>query len=228
MMKLSVIMPVFNEISTVGEILKKVRRQKINKEIIVVDDFSTDGTRELLKDEENNETTIIFHPRNSGKGRAIRTGLNHVSGDIVIIQDADLEYDPRDYHKLIAPIITGAAGVVYGSRVLTENFQKSYHRYYLGGRILTFLTNFLYQSTITDEPTCYKVFKTEIIKNIRLTCEGFEFCPEVTAKLLKKGYDIYEVPVSYSPRSFDGGKKIKCKDGVIAIFTLFKNKFYND
>ena len=227
-MKLSVIMPVFNEISTVGEILKKVRRQKINKEIIVVDDFSTDGTRELLKDEENNETTIIFHPRNSGKGRAIRTGLNHVSGDIVIIQDADLEYDPRDYHKLIAPIITGAAGVVYGSRVLTEKFQKSYHRYYLGGRILTFLTNFLYQSTITDEPTCYKVFKTEIIKNIRLTCEGFEFCPEVTAKLLKKGYDIYEVPVSYSPRSFDGGKKIKCKDGVIAIFTLFKNKFYND
>ena len=227
-MKLSVIMPVFNEISTVGEILKKVRRQKINKEIIVVDDFSTDGTRELLKDEENNETKIIFHPRNSGKGRAIRTGLNHVSGDIVIIQDADLEYDPRDYHKLIVPIITGAAGVVYGSRVLTENFQKSYHRYYLGGRILTFLTNFLYQSQITDEPTCYKVFKTEIIKNIRLTCEGFEFCPEVTAKLLKKGYDIYEVPVSYSPRSFEGGKKIKCKDGVIAIFTLFKNKFYND
>ena len=227
-MKLSVIMPVFNEISTVGEILKKVRRQKINKEIIVVDDFSTDGTRELLKDEENNETKIIFHPRNSGKGRAIRTGLNHVSGDIVIIQDADLEYDPRDYHKLIVPIITGAAGVVYGSRVLTENFQKSYHRYYLGGRILTFLTNFLYQSQITDEPTCYKVFKTEIIKSIRLTCEGFEFCPEVTAKLLKKGYDIYEVPVSYSPRSFEGGKKIKCKDGMIAIFTLFKNKFYND
>ncbi len=227
-MKLSVIMPVFNEISTVGEILKKVRRQKINKEIIVVDDFSTDGTREFLKDEENNETKIIFHPRNSGKGRAIRTGLNHVSGDIVIIQDADLEYDPRDYHKLIVPIITGAAGVVYGSRVLTENFQKSYHRYYLGGRILTFLTNFLYQSQITDEPTCYKVFKTEIIKSIRLTCEGFEFCPEVTAKLLKKGYDIYEVPVSYSPRSFEGGKKIKCKDGMIAIFTLFKNKFYND
>jgi len=160
-------------------------------------------------------------PQNTGKGFAIRTALEHVSGDIIIIQDGDLEYDPNDYYNLIEPIITGKASVVYGSRNMQPHMH-SYYRYYLGGRILTMLTNILYNSRISDEPTCYKVFRTDVLKSLKLKCKKFEFCPEVTAKILKKGYDIVEVPIRYSPRKFINGKKIKFKDGLQAIWVLIK------
>lgn len=223
-MKLSVIMPVYNEKDTLSEIIEKVKKVKIEKEIIIVDDFSTDGSGEILDRLKDKEIKIFKHHRNRGKGAAIRTALEYVSGDIVIIQDADLEYDPNDYYKLIEPIINGKAQVVYGSRTLGRN-RRSYWSFYWGGRLLSLVTNLLYRTHITDEPTCYKVFKTEVIKNIDLQCQGFEFCPEVTAKVCKKGYKIYEVPISYHPRSKEAGKKVSWKDGVKAIITLVKLRF---
>ena len=167
---------------------------------------------------------MIFREKNKGKGTAIRTGLANVTGDIVIIQDADLEYDPNDYPKLVEPILTGKANVVYGSRILGKS-RKSYWSFYMGGRFLSFLANLLYNAKITDEPTCYKVFRADMIKNINLKCRRFEFCPEVTAKVRKKGYKIYEVPIHYEPRSLKEGKKINWKDGLEAIWTLIKYKF---
>lgn len=240
-MKLSVIIPVFNEKNTIAEVLRRVITVDLlslglKKEIIVVDDGSTDGTREILKQyqvssiqypvksQPINEIKVIYHEKNMGKGAAIRTGLVNVTGDIVIIQDADLEYDPQDYPKLIEPILSGKAKVVYGSRILGKG-RKSYWSFYIGGRFLSFLTNLLYNAKITDEPTCYKVFQADVIKNINLRCRRFEFCPEVTAKLRKKGYEIYEIPIHYEPRSLEEGKKINWKDGLEAIWTLIKYRF---
>lgn len=223
---LSVIIPVFNEKGTMKEILRKVKKVKIKKEIIIVDDFSTDGTRKILKNIKDKNIRIIFQNKNYGKGYAIRTALNHVRGDIVIIQDADLEYEPEDYGRLIKPIISGKAKVVYGTR-----FPKGRKRqdvlsiFFLGNKILAFLSNLLYHAEITDESTCYKVFDSKTIKNINLNCMGFEFCPEITAKLSKKGYKITEIPIKYISRSKKQGKKIKYKDGFKAIWTLIKYKF---
>ena len=201
----------------------------MEKEIIIVDDFSEDGTRDILNEETNKEGTIVvFQPKNMGKGSAIRTGLDYANGDIVLIQDADLEYDPNDYEKLIAPIFDCEAEVVYGSRRLGGNSNRSYNRYYFGGVFLSWLTNALYGSNITDEPTCYKVFTTKVIKSLNLKAKRFEFCPEVTSKILKRGYRIQEVPISYQPRHFEDGKKIMYKDGIIAIYTLFKYRFFDD
>jgi dolichol-phosphate mannosyltransferase len=231
-MKLSVIIPVFNEKGTISELLGKVKSVDVEKEIVIVDDGSTDGTRGILEavagcrmpDAGKNEIKIIYHEKNQGKGVAIRTGLKNITGDIVIIQDADLEYDPQDYPKLIEPILSGKAKAVYGSRILGKG-RRSYWSFYIGGKFLSFLTNLLYDAKITDEPTCYKVFQADVIKNINLKCSRFEFCPEVTAKLRKKGYKIYEVPISYEPRSLEEGKKINWKDGFEAIWTLIKYKF---
>jgi len=228
-MKLSVIIPVFNEKATIEEIIKKVKKVPVEKEIIVVDDGSTDGTSNILKkvaDEKkiNNEIKIILKEKNEGKGVAIREGLKYVNGDIVVIQDADLEYDPSDWIKMLKVMDEKKADVVYGSRVLGRG-KKSSLAFYLGGRILSIITNFLYRAEITDEPTCYKMFRTEIIKNLSLKCKGFEFCPEVTAKIRKKGIKIYEVPIRYNPRSIKEGKKIRWKDGIIAIWTLIKYRF---
>lgn len=223
-MKLSVIIPVYNESGTIREIIKRVQAVPIDKEIIVVDDGSTDSTCEILNQLRDNGIILKRHDRNMGKGMAIRTGIKHVSGDAVVIQDADLEYDPQDYLVLIKPIIEGKARVVYGSRVLGGG-KHSYRRFYLGGRFLSILTNLLYGSSITDEPTCYKMFKTEVLKNMTLECTGFEFCPEVTAKVLKKGIKIVELPISYYPRTIEEGKKIRWLDGVIAIWTLIKYRF---
>ena len=228
-MKLSVVIPCYNESETIHTVIEQVKAVSIHDlEIIVVDDGSTDGTREILKSNiEPLVEKIIYHEANLGKGAALRSGFKEISGDIVIVQDADLEYDPGDYPKLIDPILNGEADVVYGSRILGGDSNKSYYRYYWGGLFLTWLTNILFKANITDEPTCYKVFKTKILKNIELRCEGFEFCPEITAKILKKGYTIYEVPIAYHPRSMTQGKKIRPKDGLIAIFTLLKYRLFD-
>ena len=227
-MKISIIIPVFNEKITLPILLNKIKAVdltplQIEKEIILIDDGSNDGTRDYLATLEK-EYKVIFHDKNYGKGHAIRTGVKEVTGDIVLIQDADLEYDPNEYAKLVEPIIKGETGVVYGSRNL--KFNKRYKwSYYWGGKFLSYLANFLYGTDITDEATCYKLFKTDIIKGISLKCEKFEFCPEVTAKAAKKGYKIIEVPISYNPRSTDEGKKIRLSDGISAIWTLIKYRF---
>ncbi len=224
-MKLSIIIPCYNEKDTILEILKRVEAVDLEKEIIVVDDNSTDGTQELLQGISPRRAKVISRDGPRGKGAAIREGLKHVTGDVVVIQDADLEYDPNDYYELVRPIEEGKASVVYGSRIRKHNNKISYLRYYWGGRLLTFITNILYKAGITDEPTGYKVFKTEALKGLDLKCMRFEFCPEVTAKLRKRGYQIYEVPISYYPRSLTAGKKIGWRDGLEAIWTLVKYRF---
>ena len=223
-MKLSVLMPVYNEKDTIHQIIEKVQKVEIEKEIIIVDDYSTDGTRKILKTdyESIDNIHIIYHEKNWGKGKAIRSGLNFISGDITIIQDGDLEYDPEDYIKLIKPILDKSQDVVYGSRFLKSDNRHSYSRYYLGGRLVTFVTNLLYGQNLTDEPTCYKVFRSDLLKNLNLKCERFEFCPEVTAKIAKQGIKIPEIPINYYPRKIEEGKKIRWTDGIEAIWTLLK------
>jgi glycosyltransferase involved in cell wall biosynthesis len=225
-MKLSVIIPVYNEERTLRQLLDKVLKVGVEKEIIIVDDYSTDRSREIIGEYTKLENVkAVFHERNYGKGKAIRSGIAHVTGNIVIIQDADLEYEPEDYPKLMKPIIDGKTNVVYGSRELGTTNRHSYFSFYIGGKFLSWMTNLLYGSNITDEPTCYKVFKSELLKSIDLKCERFEFCPEVTAKVLKRGQHIVELPIHYYPRTKNEGKKIKWKDGIEAIWALFKYKF---
>jgi len=226
-MKLSVIIPAYNEEKTIEEIIKKVFGVElfIEKEIIVVDDKSTDKTLEILKKIQSKYNLILAeNSKNLGKGGAIKTGLKKASGDFVIIQDADLEYDPEDYKKLLKPFFENDAKVVYGSRILgSKNRGKA--AFYWGGRGVTVLTNIICRINITDEPTCYKVFRKDLLDSLNLQTNGFEFCPEVTAKIAKKGIKIFEVPISYNPRSKSEGKKIKWKDGFIAIWTLIKYRF---
>lgn len=226
---LSVIIPVYNEKNTILEILKKVEAVDLGpllfeKEIIIVDDSSTDGTKETLKSLVG-EYKIIYHQKNRGKSAAIRTGLEYVKGDYVIIQDADLEYDPQDYKKILECAIANNAKAVYGSRRL--NFQNRYsHRsFFLGGILLNWAASILYGINITDESTCYKLFKTDFLKSLALESKRFEFCPEVTAKTAKRGVKIYEVPIHYYPRHIAEGKKIRWRDGLAALWTLIKYKF---
>lgn len=226
-MKLSIIIPAYNEERTIEELLKKVSDVQIKgyeKEIIVIDDGSEDKTRDILDGLKNKiGFTFLKHPKNIGKGGAIKTGLKKVTGDFVIIQDADLEYEPKDYSLLLESIDKDYQ-VIYGSRNLGKT-QRGYFLFFLAGKTLTFLFNFLYGAKITDINTCYKLFRTDIIKNIGLEEDGFEFCEEVTARILRKGYKIKEVPINYYPRSFNEGKKIKFKDGLMAIWTILKYKF---
>lgn len=223
--KLTVIMPVYNEASTLREIIQKVLEVPVEKELIIVDDYSTDGSREILSEYENNDQIkIAYHDHNQGKGSAIRTGKKYIEGDIVIIQDADLETEPNDYIDLIKPIVNKETKVVYGSRLL--KLQKVYDKkYYLGGRLITFFANLLYNQNITDEPTCYKVFDAKLFNSIPLKCKGFEFCPEITAKISKRGIKIKELPMNYYPRSVNEGKKLRPTDGIKALWTLLKYKF---
>jgi len=224
--KLSVIIPLYNEKTTIFKVIEKVRAVSLEKEIIIVDDFSIDGTRDAIKVLENDsDIKIAYHDKNRGKGAAIRTAIELITGDIVVIQDADLEYEPNDYLELVKPIMEGTASIVYGSRQLGMSSGRSHVSFYLGGRFLTILTNLLYGSNITDEPTCYKVFKADLLTTISLKCKRFEFCPEVTAKVLKRGIPIVETPIHYYPRKKSEGKKIRWKDGVHAMWTLFKYRF---
>ena len=228
-MKLSIIIPVYNEEKTILKIIDKVKKQKlknIRKEIIIVDDFSTDGTRQILKKIRYKNIKILYHKKNIGKGAAIRTALKYANGNIILIQDSDLEYNPAEYPKLIDPIINGNAKVVYGVR-FTKQHKPRYKIYYLGNIILTLITNLIYNSKIKDMETGYKVFRRGVIKNIKLRSKKFDFEPEITAKILKKGYKIYEVPISYRSRSVKQGKKIGWKDGIKAFFYLIKYRFCN-
>ena len=213
--KLSIIIPVYDERNTIPIILDKVLDTPFPKEIIIIDDHSEDGTRDYLKSLKQNDIKIYFHERNSGKGAAIRTGLSKVTGDIVLIQDADLEYDPNDYAQLLQPIIDGKADVVYGSRFLGGPHRVLLFWHYFGNLIFTFLTNILYNINLTDMGTCYKVFRTSVIKDIQIKSNRFGFEPEITAKVAKKRFRIYETPISYSGRTYEEGKKITWKDGLV-------------
>ena len=225
---LSIIIPCYNEEGTILELLRRVETTDIGdvrKQLVIVDDGSTDLTPALLGDHAGAHT-LIFSEQNAGKGAAIRRGLEAVTGDIVIIQDADLEYNPDNYADLIAPILAGESRVVYGSRERNAaNRTHSGMSYYAGGKFLSALTNLLYGSRITDEPTCYKVFDAALLRSIPLTCTRFEFCPEVTAKVLRRGHDIAEIPIDYFPRKKNEGKKIRLRDGVEAVWTLLKFRF---
>lgn len=219
---LSIIIPVFNEESTIVDVINKISSVElpVEKEIIVVDDGSTDGTTEILRAHECGSAVFHFAPVNSGKGAAIRTGLKVARGDIILIQDADLEYSPNDYLNLIEPILNNRAKVVYGSRFLKNNYIPFFRR--LANRALTVLTNLIYKSKLTDMETGFKVFTSKVAQKISLHANGFEIEPEITARILQAGFRIYEVPVSYDPRTKIEGKKINWTDGFIAIWMLLK------
>lgn len=224
--KLSVIVPVYNERNTVAEIVRQMRAVELplDREVVIVDDGSTDGTRDILKQLADSTVRVVLHPANQGKGAAVRTGLAQVTGDLVLIQDADLEYDPEDWPKLLAPALKGRAQVVYGSRFTGER-RNMLFLHWVGNRLLSLCTNVLYNTTLSDMETCYKLFDRELIASINLRASGFDFEPEVTAKVLRRGVRIYEVPISYSGREFDEGKKITWRDGIVALRTLIKYRF---
>jgi glycosyltransferase involved in cell wall biosynthesis len=226
-MNLSVIIPVYNEINTIDEILARVESVNLAEEIIIVDDGSTDGTREKLQElsSSNPLIKVIFHEKNSGKGSAVRTGIKSSTKDLLIIQDADLEYDPRDYPSLLKPIEEGVADVVYGSRFLGAPRRTSMFWHMIANKLLTFMTNLLYNSILSDMETGYKLFRREIIFDIPLRSKRFNFEPEITAKLLKRHIRIYEVPITFNPREYSEGKKIGLMDAFEAVWTLIRYRF---
>ncbi|HVL27786.1 MAG TPA: glycosyltransferase family 2 protein, partial [Acidimicrobiales bacterium] len=224
---LSVIVPVYNERNTVAEIVRRMRRVELplDAEIVMVDDASWDGTSDILKALEDSTVRIVSHPKNAGKGAAIRTGLAHVRGDLVLIQDADLEYDPDDWPRLLSPVLKGKAQVVYGSRFTGER-RNMLFTHWLGNRFLSLVTNILYNTTLSDMETCYKLFDRRVLDGITIESDSFDFEPEITAKVLRKGVRIYEVPISYAGREYSEGKKITWKDGFRALYTLVRYRFW--
>lgn len=231
-MKITVIIPVFNELKTIRTIIDKILNlTDLDIQIILVDDFSTDGTRELIENELSKKVDkVVFHSSNQGKGSAIISAKKFIKGDIIIIQDGDLEYDPKDYYKLIKPILDNSYKIVYGSRVLRKrryganNFTSLFRIFC--NHILTIISNFINSQNLTDAHTCYKVFKSEVFKEIILEEKGFNFCPEITTKVSNLGIKIFEVPISYNGRTYKEGKKIKFIDGIEAIITILKYKLF--
>ena len=221
-MLLTVIIPAYNEIEFIDEILRKVKETPYDKEIIIVDDYSTDGTREYLEKLEGNGVVTLFQEKNQGKGTALRRGMEAATGDIVLVQDADLEYDPREYPVLLQPILEGKADVVYGSRFLGGPHRVLYFWHYVGNSVMTLVSNMFTNLNLTDMETCYKVFRKEVIKEITIESKRFGVEPEITAKVAKGGWRIFEVPISYYGRTYEEGKKITWRDGIKALFTIIK------
>jgi len=222
---LSVVMPVYNERSTVEEIVRRVVAVPLRIQLVVVDDGSSDGTREILaRLQEELGFTLVLQPRNAGKGAALRRGFEEVAGDLVVIQDADLEYSPEELPSLIELICQGRADVVYGSRFLGRH-RVFMFSHYVGNRIVTMLTNVLYNTMLTDMETCYKVMRTEVLRSFTLHSDGFGIEPELTAKIFKRGYRVYEVPITYDGRGYEQGKKITWRDGLVALWVLVRYRF---
>ena len=225
-MKLSVIIPVYNEVESIREIVRRVQKVRLANEIVIVDDGSTDGTRELLTELDGRRgVRVIFHEQNQGKGSAVRTGISHAHGDLLLIQDADLEYDPHDYPSLLKPIAEGVADIVYGSRFLGGPRRVTMFWHMIANQLLTLTTNLLYDTILSDMETGYKVFRREVLNGITLRTKRFDFEPEFTAKMLKRHVRIFEVPITFNPRDYSEGKKIKLKDAFEAVWTLIKYRF---
>jgi glycosyltransferase involved in cell wall biosynthesis len=225
-MKFSVIMPVYNEASTLKQIVEQVLTTGIVQELVIVDDGSTDGSRDIIAQWKSHKVIrVILHEKNMGKGSAVRTGIEAATGDVLVIQDADLEYDPRDYPKLLQPIEEDRADVVYGSRFLGGPARKVYFWHRVGNMMLTLITNVLYNVDLTDMETCYKCFRKEVVTGMKLRSRRFEFEPEITAKIAKRGWRVYEVPIAYYGREYHEGKKITAWDALPAIWALIRYRF---
>jgi glycosyltransferase involved in cell wall biosynthesis len=222
---LSVVMPAYNERATIDEIIRRVLAVPMRLELVVVDDGSTDGTRDLLQQLQRElGFTLLLQPSNAGKGAALRTGFANVRGDIVVVQDADLEYSPEEYPELVELICSGRADVVYGSRFLGRH-RVFLFVHYMGNRLLTLLTNVLYNTMLTDMETCFKAMRVDVVRSMTLRSNRFGIEPEITAKIFKRGYRVYEIPITYDGRGYEDGKKITWRDGIVAVWTLIKYRF---